>query len=55
MSDGQADLTRAAESLASQVPEPLAPLARLAYNYRWAWTPGGPQLFRAVNAMRWRK
>src|SRR5919206_2854493 len=53
MSNGQSELARAAETLASQLPDALAPLARLAYNYRWCWTPGGPQLFRSVNPMRW--
>jgi hypothetical protein len=31
---GAADLAAAAAALAARVPEPLAPLARLAYNYR---------------------
>jgi starch phosphorylase len=53
MSNGQAELARAAETLASQVPEALAPLARLAYNYRWSWMPGGDDLFRSVEPMRW--
>jgi len=53
MSNGQSELARAAEALASQVPAPLAPLARLAYNYRWSWTPGGPELFRSVDPLRW--
>ena len=30
------------------------PLARLAYNYRWAWTPGGAEVFRSVDPHRWR-
>src|SRR5690242_18353789 len=55
MSNGQADLSRAAENLASQVPEPLAPLARLAYNYRWSWMPGGKEVFQAVDPLRWEK
>ena len=33
-------------------PTPLAPLARIAYNYRWSWLPGGHELFRAVDAER---
>jgi starch phosphorylase len=53
MPNGQSDLARAAESLASQLPEPLAPLARLAYNYRWSWTPGAEELLRSVNPLRW--
>ena len=31
------------------MPEPLAVLARLAYNYRWAWMPGGSDLFRSID------
>jgi starch phosphorylase len=55
MSNGQADLARAAENLASQVPDPLAPLARLAYNYRWSWMPDGKEVFRALDPLRWEK
>ncbi len=51
---GDADLERAAAALAFRLPEPLAPLARLAYNYRWAWLPGGPELFRTIDPRRWR-
>ncbi len=51
---GDDDLDRAAEALAWRLPDPLAPLARLAYNYRWAWMPGGSELFRSVDARRWR-
>jgi starch phosphorylase len=55
MSNGQADLARAAENLASQLPDALHPLARLAYNYRWSWMPDGKEVFRAVNPLRWEK
>ena len=34
------------------MPASLAPFARLAYNYRWSWTPGGPELFRAIDPAR---
>ena len=51
---GAADLQRAAEALAWRLPDPLAPLARLAYNYRWAWMEGGSDLFRSVDPRRWR-
>src|SRR3954447_26196355 len=51
---GDADLQRAAEALAWRLPDDLAPLARLAYNYRWAWLPGGSELFRSVDPFRWR-
>src|SRR3954453_19581774 len=51
---GTDDLRHAADDLASRLPEPLAPLARLAYNYRWAWLPGGSDLFRCIDDRRWR-
>src|SRR3954454_17705188 len=50
---GSRDLERAAEALATRLPEPLGVLARVAYNYRWAWDPDGPDLFRAIDADRW--
>jgi glycogen phosphorylase len=49
---GAVDIARAAGELAQRMPEPLAPLARLAYNYRWSWLPGGGELFAAVDAAR---
>ncbi len=52
MNDGRRDLARATAELAERLPMPLAPLARAAYNYRWAWTPGGPELFAAIDAER---
>ena len=52
MNDGREDVRRAAEDLAGRLPDALAPLARLAYNYRWSWLPGGPELFQAVDAER---
>ena len=48
------DLERAADALAARVPEPLRPLARVAYNYRWAWEPGGPEVFADIDERRWR-
>ena len=50
---GEHDLERSAAELAARLPEPLAALARLAYNYRWSWYPGGEALFRAVDPHRW--
>ena len=49
---GGRDLERAAAELASRIPDALAPLAQLAYNYRWSWMPGGDEVFRAVDAER---
>ncbi len=50
--DGRDDLCRAADELAERIPARLAPLARLAYNYRWSWLPGGPELFAAIDRER---
>jgi starch phosphorylase len=55
MNAGHDDLQHAAESLAARVPPPLAPLARLAFNYRWSWTPGGPELFSSIDPVRWER
>jgi starch phosphorylase len=52
MNDGREDVRRAAEDLAGRLPDALAPLARIAYNYRWSWLPGGPDIFRALDAER---
>ena len=54
MSSGAEDLRRAADALASRLPEPLAPLAHIASNYRWSWVPGGPELFERIAPHRWR-
>src|SRR3954452_21384717 len=52
---GSRDLERAAGALATRLPEPLGVLARIAYNYRWAWDPDGPDLFRSIDADRWER
>jgi starch phosphorylase len=51
---GENDLRRAADDLARRLPDALAPLARLAYNYRWAWLPGGSEMYRSIDQRRWR-
>ena len=53
MTPGHDDLRRAAVALASRLPEPLAPFARLAYDFRWSWTPGGDEAFAAIDPARW--
>jgi starch phosphorylase len=53
MSAGAEDVVRAASALSSRLPWPLAVLARLAYNYRWAWLPDGPDVFESVDPGRW--
>ncbi len=50
--NGAIDLARAVEELAGRIPGPLAPMARLAYNYRWSWLPGGDELFASVDRER---
>ena len=39
---GAAETAERATRLASELPPELAPLARVAFNYRWSWTPGAP-------------
>ncbi len=51
--DGSSEMARAADDLRARLPAPLAALARIAYNYRWSWTPGGNELFAAIDALRW--
>ena len=53
MTDGSLDVERAATELANRLPDALAPLARLAYNYRWSWLPDGAELFRSIDPQRW--
>ncbi|MGD1050945.1 MAG: alpha-glucan family phosphorylase [Solirubrobacteraceae bacterium] len=53
--DGQRDIARAADSLATRLPDPLAGLARLAYNYGWSWQAGGEDLFRSIDPPRWQR
>ena len=50
---GSSDIDAAVDALRARLPEPLAPLADLAYNYRWSWTPGGPELLASVDPRRW--
>lgn len=50
-----ADISRAAADLAARLPAPLAPLAALAYNYRWSWTRGGADIFATVDPVRWER
>jgi glycogen phosphorylase len=49
------ELAAAATELADRLPPALAPLAELAYNYRWSWMPGGHELFRSVDPARFER
>ncbi len=50
---GSRELERAATALAGRLPPELGVFARLAFNYRWSWSLGGDDLFRAIDAHRW--
>jgi len=54
INDGSSDVARAIGELAERLPAPLAPLARLAYNYRWSWLPGAPELFASIDPERFK-
>ncbi len=53
--DGRRDAERAVAELADRLPEPLVPLASLAFNYRWSWLAGGAALFRHIDVDYWRR
>jgi starch phosphorylase len=55
MGPGDHDVARAVEGLCERLPEPLAPLARVAYNYRWSWAPRGDEVFAAIHPDRWER
>lgn len=50
---GADDVRGAADALAARLPEPLAPLARIAFNYRWSWLPEARELFGDIAPHRW--
>ena len=53
--DGRRDLDRAIGELAERLPEPMQPLAALAFNYRWSWMVGGGALFHDIDPDAWRR
>lgn len=53
MFPGDHDIDRAVAELAADLPEPLRPLARVAYNYRWSWSSTGAATFEQVDPERW--
>jgi starch phosphorylase len=53
MFPGDDDLAAAASVLAEDLPAELVPLATVAYNYRWAWAPGGAGVFARIDPNRW--
>ena len=50
---GDQELGLKAADLAGRLPDALAGLARIAYNYRWCWYPGGTEVFRSIDEGRW--
>jgi hypothetical protein len=50
---GDEELDRRAADLAGRLPVQLASLARIAYDYRWCWYPGGDDVFRSIDEGRW--
>ena len=52
--DGRRDIAQAVAELGERLPEPLLPLASLAYNYRWSWMSGAAALFRDIDPQIWR-
>ena len=50
---GSSEANERAARLASALPDELVPLARIAFNYRWSWEPGGPELFRSLDPHAW--
>ncbi len=50
---GDEELGRRAADLAGRLPDALAPLAEIAYNYRWCWYAGGKDVFRSIDERRW--
>jgi starch phosphorylase len=50
---GDRDVDAAVAVLAERLPEPLLPLARLAFNLRWSWMPGGDEVFREIDPQIW--
>jgi glycogen phosphorylase len=55
MMDGSQDIARSVNRLRSGLPAALAPLAAVAYNYRWAWSARGPALFRRIGGAAWER
>jgi starch phosphorylase len=50
---GSTDIAAAAQALRTRLPAPLGALAPMAYNYRWSWTSGAPELLASIDPRRW--
>jgi len=52
---GTQDIARAIGDLVERLPPRISPLAHIAYNYRWAWTAGGAELFQEMDPSLWKR
>ncbi len=50
---GDVDVLRDVDNIRARLPPRLTPLARVAMNYRWCWTPGGGEVFASIDPHRW--
>ena len=50
---GDRDVAAVVEDLGAGLPEPLVPLAEIAFDLGWTWAPDGPAVFAAVDPERW--
>jgi starch phosphorylase len=53
--DGEADTVHAVDELSRRLPIALRPLAQVAYNYWWAWSPPAAGLWEAIDPTRWER
>jgi glycogen phosphorylase len=53
--DSSRDVAQAVAELAEWLPDALQPLARVAFNYRWSWMPGGADVFRDMDPSLWER
>jgi len=49
------DLDVRVAELEARLEPGLRPLAAVAFNYRWSWLEGGPEVFEAIDPHRWRR
>ena len=52
---GDRDLALAVDDLGARLPEPLLPLAEIAFDLGWTWAPDGTATFAAVDPDRWER
>src|ERR1043166_2667741 len=53
--DGRRDIERAVAERGERLPQPILPLARIAYNYRLCWLSGSATIFRDIDPAIWRR